>query len=270
MGFICPICKAPLDKSDKLYSCINHHSFDISAKGYVNLLLSQSTHGHGDDKAMAVSRRDFLAAGYYNPLIDCVSQTVADSMSEGGILLDAGCGECAYTLSALHKVREKGINATFYGIDISKEILSLTGKRCEGIERAVASVYDIPMNDASCDTVMSVFSPFAKDEFIRVLKPGGTLIRVFPLENHLYALKKAVYENAYRNEPEPYDIKGFSLCHSKEIKYVIHLNNNRDILNLFSMTPYYHKTSPKDIGKLSVINELDTEAEFAVAVYKKV
>ena len=46
---------------------------------------------------------------------------------------------------------------------------------------------------------VNIFSPEADDEFYRVLKTGGYLIRVIPLENHLLGLKTAIYDKPYLN-----------------------------------------------------------------------
>ena len=46
----------------------------------------------------------------------------------------------------------------------------------------------MPVKDSSCDAVLNVFSPFAPDEYSRVLKDEGVLFRVIPLENHLFEL----------------------------------------------------------------------------------
>ena len=37
-NFICPVCSQQLTVKEKSYICKNRHTFDISSKGYVNLL----------------------------------------------------------------------------------------------------------------------------------------------------------------------------------------------------------------------------------------
>lgn len=39
------------------------------------------------------------------------------------------------------------------------------------------------------------FSPFAMDEYTRILKDGGILILAYPCENHLIELRHALYKN---------------------------------------------------------------------------
>ena len=48
------------------------------------------------------------------------------------------------------------------------------------------------------------------------------------------------------------------------------IQNADDIKNLFLMTPYYYKTSAEDQKKLENLNELITETEFLILVYKKI
>ncbi|MEG1779501.1 MAG: methyltransferase, partial [Oscillospiraceae bacterium] len=63
-AFICPICKAILVADDKTLKCNAGHSFDVSKYGYVNLLISQKTGVHGDDKLMVAARTRFLSKGF--------------------------------------------------------------------------------------------------------------------------------------------------------------------------------------------------------------
>ena len=137
------------------------------------------------------------------------------------------------------------------------------------MELAVASVFHTPVADDSCDMVLSVFAPLGGEEFQRVLKPGGVLIRVVPLERHLWSLKTAVYEQPYENDREDPVLLGFSLIETRELREAIHLENGEDILNAFSMTPYYYKTGEEDQKKLRGLAQLDTEIEFEIRTYRK-
>ena len=66
--FRCPICAAPLERTERTYCCPAGHSFDIAKEGYVHLLPPNQKHSAapGDDKAMAAARRDFLSKEYYS------------------------------------------------------------------------------------------------------------------------------------------------------------------------------------------------------------
>jgi len=269
--FICPVCGGQLYTENKSLVCDNHHCYDKAKSGYTNLLLSQQSKAkrHGDDKLMVRSRQAFLNKGYYHPLLDMICETLLKYIKDKSQILDAGCGECWYTANIYSFLTKNNIRFDLFGIDISKDALALGAKRNPQIELAVASVFKLPVRDSSCDMVFSFFSPFCSEEFLRILKKGGIVLKVFPLEKHLFNLKSAVYDNPYENEviEEFYD--GFTQIEKHELRSMIHLSNNEDILNVFSMTPYYYKTSENDQKKLLDITELDTQIEFGLSVYRK-
>ena len=93
--FICPVCKAPLNREANTYRCSGNHCFDVSKYGYVNLLMSQqsSKKRHGDDSLMVVARRSFLQKGYYKPLRDALCECVKSNVSGCSVIADIGCGE---------------------------------------------------------------------------------------------------------------------------------------------------------------------------------
>ena len=62
----------------------------------------------------------------------------------------------------------------------------------------------------------------------------------------------------------------FSLVDCKELKYEITIKSKDDIYNLFTMTPYYYKTSKEDTEKLLKLEKLTTTVHFAIEIYKKV
>ncbi len=262
--FICPVCKNQLVKEGEIYSCSNGHSFDISKYGYVNLLMSQksSDKRHGDDIAMVKARREFLEKDFYKQLRDEIIKTVSENADENSFIADIGCGEGYYT-SALS---ENFLNVC--GIDISKDALRYASKALKQYEFSVASAFDLPFSDSSVDVLLNIFAPSPYGEFKRVLKPNGALIKAVPLEDHLWELKCAVYDEPYKNKPEKKDDELFYLSSFKELKYKIDLDTNEDILNLFKMTPYYYKTGRKEIQRLENLNSLSTTVHFGVEVYK--
>ncbi|HAN21988.1 MAG: methyltransferase [Clostridiales bacterium GWF2_36_10] len=270
-NFICPICGEKLLTKDKSLSCKKNHSFDKSKSGYVNLLLSQQIKAkhHGDDKLMVKSRQAFLDKGFYNLLLKAICEILKEYTKNEFKILDAGCGECWYTANIYESLLKQNIKTIMFAIDISKDALAFGAKRNREIELAVASVFKLPVAANYCDMLLSVFAPFSEDEFKRVLKKDGILIRVFPLEKHLMRLKAVVYDNPYENEIELSELNGFKIIDKREIKGVIHLSSNEDIKNLFTMTPYYYKTSSEDQKKLHSLGMLETETEFGILVYRK-
>lgn len=271
MNFICPVCRGELSEEEKLYRCENRHCFDKSKFGYVNLLQSQksSAKRHGDDRMMIRARRDFFDGGYYGFLRDALCEICEKYLPDGGEVLDAGCGECWYSAGLKQYYSEKGKEISFAGIDISKDALEFASKRKSGIKLAVASLFDLPFADESFDMVLNIFSPEAVDEFRRVTKTGGCLIRIIPLEMHLYGLKAAIYEKPYLNDVPDAKLEGFSFVGANQLKADLHIDSNEAIQNLFRMTPYYYKTGVDDQKKINNLEKLETQAEFEIRVYRK-
>ncbi len=262
----CPVCGKILTENEHGFSCVSGHSFDKASSGYVNLLMSNASgKRHGDDKLMVRSRRDFLDKGFYEQLKNELVKVTDEYCEENSVICDVGCGEGYYT-SAFCKNKEYGV----FGIDISKDALKYASKRCRNFKFAVASAFSLPFENESIDALVNVFAPCAYGEFSRVLKNDGVLIKAVPLENHLWELKKAIYEKPYKNKPEIVDETLFKRVFSKELQYEIVLENKKDISALFSMTPYFYKTSREDTEKLLNLEHLEITVNFGIEVYKKI
>lgn len=244
----------------------------MAKQGYVNLLQSQksSKKRHGDDVLMVKARQDFLDKGFYNDLCNELINAVVRTAKEETVLIDLGCGECWYTAQLFESLSENGNNPSVFGIDISKQALIAGSKRCKDLKLAVASTADIPMPDESCDIAVCVFAPYGEEEVRRILKRGGVFIKAFPLENHLMGLKRAIYENPYKNEVNEETPAGFEIIDFIKTNNTITLKTNEDIINLFKMTPYYYKTGRTDQMKLEKLSFIETQTEFGIVVYKKV
>lgn len=266
----CPVCceSLTLGENGKSLYCTGkkRHCFDIAAKGYVNLSPSHS--GGGDSKEAIRSRSAFLEKGYYRPFADKLCELLKEYVNEG-IVIDAGCGEGYYTNLAAEKC-----GLTMLGFDLSKfgaEHGASTARR-KGITNsafAVASIYEMPVSDGCANGVINLFAPCAEEEFKRVLKDDGVLIVVGAGEDHLFGLKKAVYDEPYKNDPRndlPTSMKHIG---SHKVRFEIELSSREDRMALFAMTPYYYRTSRTDMEKLLNAEGLVTEVEFDIEVYKK-
>lgn len=267
--FICPKCSQTLRKTISSYVCENNHCYDISSKGYVNLLLGNKQSGHGDNKEMLLARRSFLNLGHYFPIIKKLREIIYKNTKFKFTMLDAGCGEGYYIEKLVAAFFEIGRYPTSYAIDVSKDAVALAAKSLCG-EYAVASINSLPFAPESFDVVLSLFAPLNEAEFHRVLKPGGILITVSPSKNHLYGLKEAVYDTPYKNPPPTFNNKLLKKIDEETVEAKMELNNGADISNLFKMTPYYHKSSPSDIEKALSLTHLETQIGFNFITYKKI
>lgn len=255
MNILCPVCKNKLVKVEHSLQCSNGHNFDIAKQGYVNLNMHNSQNT-GDNAEMINARTNFLNKGYYSFLLDEINK----HLSINDKLLDLACGEGYYT--------SKFICEDKIGIDLSKQGLKNASKNDKTTTYLLNSIFHNPLQDKSVDKIVTIFAPIAKEEIVRLLNDNGSFILVKPDENHLFELKKAVYDNPYLNEIENIRIDGMYL--DSEIKISNHATlNNDELHNLFMMTPYYNTTSKVDKDKLNNIDKLDVTFSFIIDIYKK-
>ena len=195
---ICPVCGAALQKTDRSLGClgVKRHCFDMAAEGYVNLAPPKAA-GGGDDATLIAARTAFLSGGYYAPFADRITALLKTHIGSGTVA-DAGCGEGYYT----NRIAAAGM--PIYGFDLSKRGVRKGAKTAAVAGHqaffAVASVFELPLADASVDAVISLFAPVAEREFLRVLKPGGVLLMAGAGAEHLLSLKSVLYETPRRNE----------------------------------------------------------------------
>ena len=275
MTVLCPVCQTPITTTEDGGVCRKGHRFDRARSGYMHLLPANRKHAKnpGDDKLMVDARRKFLDKGYYRPLADTVSRLAGEWLAarpnQTPCVLDAGCGEGYYTTLLYDALCRRGLNPDVLGVDISKLALDKAAKRQKAIFYVVASVFHLPVPDACCDLLCSLFSPYCSEEYQRVIRPGGAMLLVIPGENHLWELKQAIYERPYKNQVKPFALEGFTLLDHMQVHDTIYLAEHNDIENLFKMTPYYYKTSEQDQARLLGRGELTTQIEFEVLLYRK-
>ena len=91
-----------------------------------------------------------------------------------------------------------------------------------------------------------------------------------PSENHLWELKQAIYETPYKNQVKPYELDGFTLIDKERITYDMELRSQEDVQSLFSMTPYFYRTSPAQKERLDKLCSICTKADFELLIYRKI
>ncbi|MDD6022354.1 MAG: methyltransferase domain-containing protein [Acutalibacteraceae bacterium] len=223
----------------------------------------------GDTKEMVNARRDFLRAGYYRPFADKLGELVLRYASDGCNIVDAGCGEGYYTESIYFHLRNNAVRADIAGVDISRAAVRLAAKSCKDIEYAVASVFDMPLPDGKADIVTNIFAPIVEKEFLRILRPGGVLIIAVPGEYHLWEMKTLIYDEPYVNEMKHTEYAGFDFIERVPVKGKITIDGNRQIENLFLMTPYYWKTGVEGSRRAAECEKMMTQIHFDFLIYKK-
>ena len=261
MKLKCPNCSNELNKINNTYKCINNHCFDIGKSNYLNLYLSNKNN-HGDNKDMVKSRAQFLEKNYYLKLANKINEIINDKQISN--LVDFACGTGYYT-----NIFKDNNKIEVYGLDISKDAIIYASKSNRYVNYIVCSTFNSCFYDKSVDCITNIFAPVNLNEVSRLLKKDKYFIFVSPNTNHLLQLKKAVYDDVVLNTVNILKHDDLELIESHDITYEINIENNQQIQDLFSMTPYYFKTSIKDKQKLNTINSLNTIIDFHIQVFKR-
>ena len=240
------------------------HSFDFSADGYLSFGASG-----GDSKEAVAARKTFLrSTPYYKLAAKAICSAVEHYVPECKLLVDAGCGEGYYT-SLLSSASESAV-----GFDLSKFACSSGAKQAKkdgknNLLFATASVFELPLSDGCADAVTNIFAPCAEEEYKRILRNGGYLFVVGAGKEHLMGLKRAIYEDVYENGQRADLPQNMEHVECVSSHYAINIKGKENIAALFSMTPYYWRTSEADKKKLEGLEEIETDIEFEINVYKK-
>lgn len=273
----CPVCSSKLNLFNKSYKCKNNHSFDLSKKGYVNLILPNQGHSlnEGDSKEMINSRRRFLQCEFYSSLKFKLSEICSSLIKNSALymFLDVACGEGYYT-NYIHNYLSKKFLIHSYGVDISKSAINASaGSRnmlnLKDISYCVGNMDYLPFLNNKFDILLNCFAPLNEKEFYRVLNDNGYFIRVLPGKYHLYELKEFLYSEIHLNLPKEDKISGFLLENTIQVDDKITLNNEQ-IQDLFTMTPYYYKTPFEAKERLKKLKTLTTQISFVIKVYRKI
>jgi 23S rRNA (guanine745-N1)-methyltransferase len=272
---ICPYCKRALqDTNEKMYRCENNHTFDIAKQGYINLLPvnQKKSKDPGDNEMMITARRNFLELGFYDPLIESITNLVESKLTFDTneiVAFDAGCGEGYYSEKALNNL--SGLDTQIFGTDISKFAVKNAAKKYKSNFYFVSSVYNLPIENESTDIILSVFSPIKAEEFKRVLSIDGYVIVVTPAPNHLREMAELIYETfkSHTVNAEEKMTTEFEHVLNERTTFKIDIKNAADVLSLLKMTPYYWSTGIERLENITSKNELSVTCDFNIDIFKQ-
>ena len=262
-AFACPICRENLTLVESSLKCNNRHSFDLAKFGYVNL-APQIKQSANYDKENFQNRQQILEAGFYQAILEAVSDLLATNPS-AKIVLDIGCGEGFYS----RKLQESHSGKTFYAFDISKDSVQIASKSEPNwaVNWFVGDLARLPIKDASMDILLDIFSPANYGEFRRVLSKDGILIKVIPTKNHLREIRQKVQDQLTNKDYSNQDIKNhfqnnFTILSSKTASLTKPITVEQ-LQALLSMTPLLFHIDQSKID-WSQLTEITIEAEILV------
>ncbi|HEW0715885.1 TPA: methyltransferase domain-containing protein [Streptococcus pneumoniae] len=262
-AFACPICQENLTLVESSLKCCNRHSFDLAKFGYVNL-AHQIKQSANYDKENFQNRQQVLEAGFYQAILEAVSDLLASSKTTTTIL-DIGCGEGFYS----RKLQESHSEKTFYAFDISKDSVQIAAKSEPNwaVNWFVGDLARLPIKDANMDILLDIFSPANYGEFRRVLSKDGILIKVIPTENHLKEIRQRVQDQLTNKEYSNQDIKEHFQEHftilSSQTASLTKTITAEQLQALLSMTPLLFHVDQSKID-WSQLTEITIEAEILV------
>ena len=262
-AFACPICQENLALLETSFKCYNRHSFDLAKFGYVNL-APQIKQSANYDKENFQNRQQILEAGFYQAILEVVSDLLSNSKNAKTIL-DIGCGEGFYS----RKLQKRHPDKTFYAFDISKDSVQIAAKSEPNwaVNWFVGDLARLPIKDASMDILLDIFSPANYGEFRRVLSKDGILIKVIPTENHLKEIRQRVQDQLTNKDYSNQDIKEHFQEHftilSSQTASLTKTITAEQLQALLSMTPLLFHIDQSKID-WSQLTEITIEAEILV------
>lgn len=262
-AFACPVCQENLTLLESSLKCNNRHSFDLAKFGYVNL-APQIKQSANYDKENFQNRQEILESGFYQAILEVVSDLLSNSKNAKTIL-DIGCGEGFYS----RKLQESHLDKTFYAFDISKDSVQIAAKSEPNwaVNWFVGDLARLPIKDASMDNLLDIFSPANYGEFRRVLSKDGILIKVIPTENHLKEIRQKVQDQLTNKDYSNQDIKNHFQEHftilSSQTASLTKTITAEQLKALLSMTPLLFHIDHTKID-WSQLTEITIEAEILV------
>lgn len=256
--------------------CKKEHRFDISSKGYVNMLQA-SKPLKGYDQTFFACRNRFMRGGYYahvgEEVLAQVQKYCAEAYSDGAVsgsgegtgpvIVDAGCGEGYYSRLIAREFPEAQVLA----FDLATDAIKVAAKSDLPVKWMVADITNIPMKDGMADCILDVFTPANYKEFGRVLADDGIVIKVIPGANHMGQLREAASELLRNKEYSNEEVMDYFLEHFDLVDHMLVSATKpigaEDLADLVRMTPLLFDVDKNKLN-LDAVKEITVEAEVLV------
>ena len=266
-AFRCPYChEAMVSAENHSVVCEKGHRFNISKKGTLHLMKQNANTDY--DATLFQHRYELAQSGFFEPLLEAILPYISEN--EEKFIVDIGCGEGSH-LSWL----SKRVKSPLCGMDIARE----------GIHQAsvhfgnqafffLGDLANLPFSDESCGTLLNILTPSNYQEFMRVLAPGGSLIKVIPGNDYLAQLRQQLY----RSNPEKQTYSNADILERvqsecpqvtfEEVRYTVNLTD-ATYRHLLEMTPLYWGATPEDKSYSNEHPLATVTVHYIIAVVKK-
>lgn len=259
--FSCPLCKSVMNVNDdgNVY-CNNNHSFNVAKQGYVNFMTKEIRSMYS--KTLFESRKEIIQSGLYHPVQERLAQLIGTSANT---ILDTGCGEGSHLHTICQLLKQQVIAI---GIDIAKEGIMTAAKYYEQKIWCVGDLSNSPFQEKSFDIVLNILSPANYEEFRRILKPTGKLIKVVPQSDYLKQLRHLAFQHSekenYSNEQTVERFTEYFPKYTKQrVTYTVPLQEQL-LPKLLEMTPLGWHINPELLEGYT-INEITIDLDILVA-----
>lgn len=272
--FRCAICKDHMMvKNNNSLICSNGHCFDISRKGYVNLINRSSNQVYNQE--LFEARNKIYLRGCYDPLtkelIDLIE--AHRPLNNQNYILDAGCGE-GYYLNQISKDKKLYGTSNFVGIDLSKEGIRMATRGNSEILWCISDLANMPLKSDKMDVILNILSPANYEEFVRVLKKDGIVIKVIPEPQYLKEIRALLGDRIKRDHYSNENVmrvfqSHLNLIAEKKLNYQWEINES-DLRNLIKMTPMTSGLTAEEIETLVIrkISSITIDLKILVGQYK--
>ncbi len=270
--FSCPICQQDMhvDNPSQLV-CESHHAFDIAKQGYINFLNKAVKTQY--DKSLFDARQAILAnTSLYQSVTNSIVQVIEQNVKQQKrVIIDMGSGEGSHLANITKKLNGDNVSV---GFDIAKEAIIAATSYNGSIMSAVADISDVPIKPQQADVLLNILSPSNYNEFNRIIKNDGIIVKVVPNSSYLQEIRTALFESdegdeAYSNEAvvdlfhKTYDVIAEETVH--EISDI----DKTTLQHLIKMTPLTWSASDAQLTQLEKKPIAEITIDLHILVGKK-
>ncbi|TQV70271.1 putative RNA methyltransferase [Denitrobaculum tricleocarpae] len=278
--FVCPLDGQPLMPGAGSLVCAGGHSFDISARGYINLLPVQfkKSRDPGDSKSMVAARRRVLDAGLFDPLADAVCGLAFEEFAARGqeetLLVDAGCGEGFYTARLAADLRNRMGDAApkILGADISKWAVMAAAKRSKDLAWVVASNKRLPLVQGTVTGITSLFGFETWPDWAALQRSGQFVLVVDAGPRHLIELREIIYPTLQVHAPPRHEAataNGYELMGETVSRFEASVPNAELLMDLLEMTPHGRKSTGAARDRVAAMTGLSLTLDAVIRKYRR-